>query len=774
LKAEGKKKTGRLHSGVAASLKQIKGKVFSPLDFLPHEDLREKLVELALSGVPEGIPPETASGLQQLKDALEREPVENLNVVVFGGGTGLSTIIGGDSRSVSWANDPFSGLKSLFPNTRSIVCVTDDGGSTGELLKDLPLIALGDIRHVLLSSIQLAKLQGLYELTEQEAVRCVEILATVFNYRFSETPVSSQQLLKDCGLAGQTLLPASIDQVLAKIVDNLFVDPRLKAVLGRPHCLGNLILASSIYEQIPDYYSVDTLLGDQELLRQNLHRGIASLCVILGADEKAVIPCTQVPAELSVCYANGVQVTGEHKSGYARRGYPVDSVCVNFCEEPVVSSEVLGLIQDADVMIMAPGSLYSSLIPVFQVPGIAEAVKKNKDALKILVSNLWVQTGETDLSLTDPERKFHLSDLLNAYNRNIPGGTAGLFDKVLCLSLKDVPATVIQNYAVEGKIPIYLDREKVRQQGIVPLECSIYSRAALRDHGVIRHDPKQFSLVIRTLWASFCHIPAPSACEQPGDSGNGDGKKYLVSMQIPCLRYKEIKEFLGGITIELQGQKKDKTENIKTTLQRILWDHKDIPLAHLRFVKGVQCIATEEWKRDQNWDRVYSFYDPYDGYVKIRQDQFNSETDLEVAFLVALGQSLLGNYAASKEIIPITIDGTFLGKVYHLHLRESEKRETFFTDYDLAEYLRLSRMVQDAEDTSHFTRLVNGREGFTPPGLLFGLTYAWYLDNRFASHIEYKMAVIKIDHSDLIPEQIRMRSRREELTVFFREVVFKH
>ena len=774
MKVEGEKKPDRFRSGVADSLKQIEGKVFSPLDLLPHEDLREKLVELTLTGVPKGIPSETASGLQQIKNALGREPVENLNVVVFGGGTGLSTIIGGDSRSVSWVNDPFSGLKSFFPNTRSIVCITDDGGSTGELLKDLPLIALGDIRHVLLSSIQLVKLQELYGLTEQEAVRCVEILATVFNYRFSETPGSSQQLLEDCGLAGQTHLPAAIEQVLGKIVANLFDDPRLKDVLGRPHCLGNLILASSIYEQIPDYYSVDTLLGDQKLLRQNLHRGIASLCVILGADEQAVIPCTSVPAELSVRYANGVQVTGEHKSDYAKRGYPVDRVCVNFCEEPLVSSEVLGLIGDADIMIMAPGSLYSSLIPVLQVPGIAEAVKKNKKGLKILVSNLWVQTGETDLSLTDPERKFHLSDLLAAYKRNIPGGTEGLFDTVLCLSLKDVPATVIQNYAVEGKIPIYLDREKVRQQGIVPLECSIYSRAALRDHGVIRHDPKQFALVVRTLWASFCHIPTSSAGQQPSDAGSGEDKKYLTSMQMPCLRYRKIKEFLGGINIELESQAKDKTENIRKTLQRILWDHKDIPLEHLQFIKGVQCIATKEWKRDQNWDRVYSFYDPYDAYVKIRQDQFSSESDLEVAFLVALGQSLLGDYAASKEISSIRTDGTFLGKVYHLHLKESENRKSFFNKHNLAEYLCLSRMVQDTEDKKHFTRLVNGREGFTPPGLLFGLIYAWYLDNRFASHIEYKMAVVKIDHSDLIPEQVRMKSRREKLTVFFREVVFKH
>ncbi len=776
MKVEAETKKESSQPGVAASLKQIERRALTPLDLLPHSDIREKLVELVLAGVPEGIPSATAVELQQVKDTLTREPVSNLNVVVFGGGTGLSTIIGGDSRAQSWVDNPFQGLKSLFPKTRAIVCVTDDGGSTGELLKDLPLIALGDIRHVLLSSIQLAKLQNDYNLSEGESVQCVKILASVFNYRFNKRPASSVQLLQDCGLRndGDFVLPPVILSILERIIKNLFSDPRLEVILSRPHCLGNLILVSSIYEQIPEHYSKEMLLADTELVRQNLHRGIASLCTILGADEHAVMPCTYIPAELSLRYTNGVQVTGEHKSSEARRGYPVDSVLINFCAEPEVSNGVLDLIKAADIMIMAPGSLYSSLIPVLQVPKIAEAIKNNDKALKILVSNLWVQAGETDLSMSEPDRKFLLSDLLKAYERNIPGGTEGLFDKVLCLSLKDVSATVIQRYAVEGKIPIYLDREAVRDQGILPLECGIYSKTALRENGVIRHDPKQFALVVRTLWAIASNIPVPPIVVSKTINKGNPGSKYLTSMEIPCLRYKKIAQYLSGITIEIQDTTQGKVNAIRGTLQKILWHHKDIPFEHLRFVKGIQCIADGKWKRNQNWDRVFSFYDPNDSIVKIRQDQFSSEDSLEIAFLVALGQGLLGNYAEGKEIRSITPDKSFLGKAYHLYVKASEKRNCYFSDEELARYLILARMIPDAEDKNHFTRLVNGSEGFTPPGLLMGLTYAWYLDNRFASHIEYKMAVIKIDHSDLIPEQVRMRSRREKLTVFFREVVFKH
>ncbi|MCK5071580.1 MAG: YvcK family protein, partial [Desulfocapsa sp.] len=402
---ETKQKTGPLSSDMLSSLKQIEKKALSPLDLLPHTDIREKLVELVLAGVPAGIPPETASELQQVRDVLSEEKVSELNVVVFGGGTGLSTIVGGDSRSDFWLDDPFSGLKALFPKTRSIVCITDDGGSTGELLKDLPLVALGDIRHVLVSSIQLRKLQEQYTLTEREALSCVKVLSSVFNYRFSIRPENFEQLLSDCGLNSKDtkFLPDTIQITLAKIIERLFVDPRLQTILDRAHCLGNLILVSSIYEEISEEYSAEVLFSKPDLISKNLYRGIASLCVLLGADKHAVIPCTHVPAEMSLRYTNGVQVTGEHKSGVAKRGYPVDTVLINFCDEPEVSDDVLDHIKSADIMIMAPGSLYSSLIPVLQVPQIAETIKENGHALKILVSNLWVQAGETDLSISEPD-----------------------------------------------------------------------------------------------------------------------------------------------------------------------------------------------------------------------------------------------------------------------------------------------------------------------------------------------------------------------------------
>ena len=806
---------------IGRPLELLMGRQMSALDLLPHADLREKLVELVLYGEPAGLDAETTVQFKHLRTALEDKAVKDVRIVVFGGGTGLSNLIGGDSRITTWARKPFVGLKELFPQTRAIVCVTDDGGSSGELQKDLPLIALGDIRHVLLSSIQSVRLQALYGLIPAQAIEVVSVLSSLFNYRFTQRPDAASTLVAQAGV-DLGCLPMPMRETLAGLIALLYTDPRLDPTLSRPHCLGNLILAAAIYAEIPQTIANDELMANHDLLAAPLARGLSALAAILGVAEQAVLPCTSTQAQLSVLYSNGVQVTGEYKSGHAQRGYPVERVSVEFCGKPQVNTEILDAIAQADILIMAPGSLYSSLIPIFQVPGLAQAVRNNQRALKILVSNLWVQAGETDRSMGDGERKFHVSDLLRAYERNIPGGTKGLFEQVLCLSLKDVPASVLQRYAVEGKVPIYLDRAKVITQGFTPIECGIFSSTALAEHGVIQHGPNHLTKVIKTLWAIFDHFKLTRQerscvargvdCSNAaifGDDGGGISEQELSNNEAladesvwgsrktavrPSSRYQQIEQRMADLSIEICGcpVAPELTDKIQRMVKDILWRHLDIPLAHLAYMCGIVCIEQELWRRSQKWDNVFSFYDPEDGLIKIRKDQLEQEQTFEVAFLVALGQSLLGNYARHKEMKPLKIDGVSLGKVYHLHLRPTSERTCWFSDQELRRYLELTRMLsaatgmnvlvspepgmvegRETEDPVHFTRLINGDEGFTPPGMVMGLNYAWYLDNRFASHVEYKMAVMKIAPSSLIPQQVKMLGRRQRMVNFFREVVFR-
>ena len=86
-----------------------------------------------------------------------------------------------------------------------------------------------------------------------------------------------------------------------------------------------------------------------------------------------------------------------------------------------------------------------------------------------------------------------MSELVEAYEQNVPGGAEGLFDVVLSANLEHVPGSVLSNYALEGKSPIYLDRNRVERFGVLPMEATIYSRERLRLAQVIHHDPEKFA-----------------------------------------------------------------------------------------------------------------------------------------------------------------------------------------------------------------------------------------------------------------------------------------
>jgi hypothetical protein len=114
-----------------------------------------------------------------------------------------------------------------------------------------------------------------------------------------------------------------------------------------------------------------------------------------------------------------------------------------------------------------------------------------------------------------------------------------------------------------------------------------------------------------------------------------------------------------------------------------------------------------------------------------------------------------------------------VGRVYRLRVRDRETLTSYLTPGDIDAYLLLSRMHPSASEERLYTRVVNPDEGFTPPGLFFGLFYAWYLDNTFAPNIEYKMSIMRNRVTDLIPEQARIVGRRRDTIRFFRERVFR-
>lgn len=220
-------------------------------------------------------------------------------IVVFGGGTGLSTLL--------------RGLKKYPVELTAVVTVADDGGSSGRLLDAYDIPPPGDIRQVMAA------------LSEVEP-----LIEKMFQYRFS-------------------------------ISDDL-----------KGHSLGNLMLAA-----------LTDITGD-------FAGAVEKMGQVLNIKGK-VLPAANQRITLHAELDDGTIVTGESKIPvYGRK---IQKVYVSPQEvEPL--PETVKVIEEADLIIFGPGSLYTSILPTILVRDIRDAVLACR-AKKVYINNLTTQAGET-------------------------------------------------------------------------------------------------------------------------------------------------------------------------------------------------------------------------------------------------------------------------------------------------------------------------------------------------------------------------------------------
>jgi uncharacterized cofD-like protein len=146
------------------------------------------------------------------------------------------------------------------------------------------------------------------------------------------------------------------------------------------HSLGNLLLAA-----LTDTYG-------------NFHEALQVMAKLLAVKGR-VVPATNYPdLKIMAETKNGETLDGESAIGHA--GQPLTKLWIEpeGCEvNPAAAQAIL----DADAIVIGPGSLYTSVLPNFLVPGIAEATRAST-AMKIFVCNVATQHGETD-KLSGPE-----------------------------------------------------------------------------------------------------------------------------------------------------------------------------------------------------------------------------------------------------------------------------------------------------------------------------------------------------------------------------------
>ena len=225
------------------------------------------------------------------------------------------------------------------------------------------------------------------------------------------------------------------------------------------HCFGNLFIAAMAQAE-----------GGME-------EGLDATSQILKVRGK-VVPSTLENIQLQAEMNDGSTVLGESEIPKAHKR---TRRMMMLPEDAPASKAAIKAIEEADVLIFGPGSLYTSVIPNLLVKGIRDAVINSK-AVKIYICNVMTQPGETDF--------------FGAYEhvRALIDHVGVQFLDFVIVNDQEVTGEQLLQYNAEGSTPVTPDIEKIRNLGITVVPARLISKDDL-----VRHDPRKLSRVLIAL-----------------------------------------------------------------------------------------------------------------------------------------------------------------------------------------------------------------------------------------------------------------------------------
>ena len=221
------------------------------------------------------------------------------HIVAIGGGTGLSVLL--------------KGLKQHTRGITAVIGVTDDGGSSGRLRREMGIIPPGDFRNCIVA------------LSDEDS-----LLKELFQYRFPE---------------GSEL---------------------------QGHSFGNLFIAAM----------TDVTNSFENALTES-----SRILSVTGQ----VVPATIENVNLSVKLADGRFIKGE--SNVKESSSEIEELFID-PPDAEASPAAIKAIGEADLIVIGPGSLYTSILPNLMVPGIVDAISESK-GIKYYICNVATEIGET-------------------------------------------------------------------------------------------------------------------------------------------------------------------------------------------------------------------------------------------------------------------------------------------------------------------------------------------------------------------------------------------
>lgn len=248
-------------------------------------------------------------------------PKPGPRIVAIGGGTGMPQLL--------------RGLRAYSGNITALVTVADDGGSSGQLRREMGVLPPGDFRN------------NIAALSEAE-----DLMTRLFQYRFARSDASGgdgQGAASAGGLAGHSfgnLFIATMAAVTGSFENGIAESSRVLAVRGRilPCTLEHVVLCAEVSRMRED--------GSEEWI---IAKGESKLAEAGGHIQRVFLEPD------------------------SPRAYPA----------------AISAILQADLIVACPGSFYTSLLPNLLVPSIHDAIHASS-AQKIYICNVATEPGETD------------------------------------------------------------------------------------------------------------------------------------------------------------------------------------------------------------------------------------------------------------------------------------------------------------------------------------------------------------------------------------------
>jgi len=223
------------------------------------------------------------------------------------------------------------------------------------------------------------------------------------------------------------------------------------------HSLGNILIAG-----------LTRMTGD-------FGDAVLSMSKILSIDGE-VMPFTTEDITLCAEFEDGKIVEGEAEiTGYHGR---IKRIFIK-PESAKPYIKAMKRISQADVVIIGPGSLYTSVVPPLLLPSIADTVRRSK-AKKVYVSNIMTEPGETD--------NFTAYNHMEVINHILGNDVL----KYVLVNTAEVSEYVIEKYKSTGAEVVEADISKIQREGTKCVARSF----ALERGDVVRHDPEKLAQAI--------------------------------------------------------------------------------------------------------------------------------------------------------------------------------------------------------------------------------------------------------------------------------------